>query len=472
MDDLSQAHHAATIADRRQAIVHLTFLGAANTVTGSKFLIETPSSKVLVDCGLFQGYKVLRSRNWNPLPVDPASIDCVVLTHAHLDHSGYLPLLVKNGFSGQVICTRGTRALSGLLLPDSGYLLEADARYANRRGFSKHHPALPLYTRADAIQALACLSPKPFGERIEITDDCSIRFRYAGHILGAATIDMVADGKRIVFSGDLGRYNDPLMFDPEPVHEADYLLVESTYGDRLHPDIDPQQELGSIITRTVARGGSVIIPSFAVGRAQTLLYHINAVRQRGKLPDVPVYLDSPMACSATDLFCEHAADHRLKSAQCHDAWDDVIYTRDVEHSKRLDTEPGSKIIISASGMVTGGRILHRLKRYAPDHRSTIVMAGYQAGGTRGASLLKGAEAIKIHGSYVPVRAEVVSLDMLSAHADQHELLRWLSGFKAPPRECFAVHGEAESADRFRLKIAEQFGWATRVPEHLERVELR
>ncbi len=433
--------------------------------------METERSKVLVDCGLFQGYKVLRSRNWNPLPVDPQSIDAVVLTHAHLDHSGYLPLLVKNGFAGKVICTKGTRALCRLLHPDSGYLLEADARYANRRGLSKHNPALPLYTRADALHSLKSFAPQPFGERIRVTADCSVKFRYAGHILGAATVEMEVDGERIVFSGDLGRYGDPLMFDPEPVPQADYLLVESTYGDRLHPDLSPQQELESIITRTIARGGSVIIPSFAVGRAQALLYHINALRQRGVLPDVPVYLDSPMACSATDLFCQHADDHRLSAAQCRDAWDDVIYTRDVEHSKRLDTEPGSKIIISASGMVTGGRILHRLKRYAPDHRSTIVMAGYQAGGTRGAALLRGAEAIKIHGQYVPVRAEVVSLDMLSAHADQHELLRWLSGFTQPPKECFVVHGEAQSADQFRLKIAEQFGWTARVPEHRERVEL-
>ena len=453
-------------------MVHLTFLGAADTVTGSKFLVETENSKVLVDCGLFQGYKVLRSRNRNPLPFDPATLDAVVLTHAHLDHSGYLPLLVKDGFAGRVICTHATRALCGILLPDSGYLLEADARYANRRGFSKHTPALPLYTRADAMHSLEYFSTKPFGERIDVTSDCSVLFRYAGHILGAATVDMVVDGRRIVFSGDLGRYNDPLMFDPEPVAEADYLLVESTYGDRLHPDTAPQQALESIINRTISRGGSVIIPSFAVGRAQALLYHINALRQRGKLPDVPVYLDSPMACSATDLFCKHAADHRLSAAKCRDAWDKVIYTRDVEQSKQLDTEPGSKIIISASGMVTGGRILHRLKRYAPDHRSSIVMAGYQAGGTRGAALLNGAEAIKIHGEYVRVRAEVVSLDMLSAHGDQQELLRWLGGFRVAPRECFVIHGEAESADRFRLKITEQFGWKSRVPEHLERVELR
>ena len=449
----------------------MRFLGAADTVTGSKFLVETPRSTILVDCGLFQGYKVLRSRNRNPLPIDPARIDAVVLTHAHLDHSGYLPLLVKNGFAGKVFCTRGTRALCGLLLPDSGHLLEADARYANRRGLSKHDPALPLYTRADALRSLKAFAPQPVGEHIEVTSDCSITYRYAGHILGAATVDMVVNGTRIVFSGDLGRYGDPLMFDPEPVEQADYLLIESTYGDRLHPDLSPQQELANIITRTVKRGGSVVIPSFAIGRAQALLYHINAIRQSGQVPDVPVYLDSPMACSATDLFCQHSEDHRLTSAQCRDAWDDVIYTREVEHSKRLDTEPGSKIIISASGMVTGGRILHRLKRYAPDRRSTIVMAGYQAGGTRGASLLKGAEAIKIHGDYVPVRAEVVSLDMLSAHADQRELLRWLSGFKSAPKECFVVHGEAESADRFRLKIAEQFGWKVRVPEHLERVQL-
>lgn len=395
----------------------------------------------------------------------------MVLTHAHLDHSGYLPLLVKNGFSGKVICTKGTRALCGLLLPDSGYLLEADARYANRRGFSKHNPALPLYTKADALRALRSLSPIKFNERIEVSDDCSIRFRHAGHILGAATIDMMADGTRIAFSGDIGRYSDPLMFDPEPIPKADYVLVESTYGDRLHPGVAPQQELERIINRTVNRGGSVIIPSFAVGRAQALLYHINEIRKKGLLPDVPVYLDSPMACSATDLFCEHADDHRLSPAQCRDAWDEVIYTREVEASKRLDIATGPKIIISASGMVTGGRILHRLKRYAPDHRSTIVMAGFQAGGTRGAALLRGDDTIKIHGEFVPVRAEVVALDMLSAHADQHELLRWLGGFQSPPKECFIVHGEAESADRFRRKIAEQLGWNARVPEHLEHVEL-
>lgn len=434
-------------------------------------MVETPSSRILVDCGLFQGYKVLRARNRQPLPVDPSTIDTVVLTHAHLDHSGYLPLLIKNGFAGKVICTAGTRALCGLLLPDSGYLQEADARYANRRGFSKHHPALPLYTRADAIHALGSLSPVAFGERIAIGSDCSIQFRHAGHILGAANIDMMAAGKRIAFSGDIGRYSDPLMFDPEPIQEADYVLVESTYGDRLHPDLDPQQELERIINRTVSRGGSVIIPSFAVGRAQALLYHINEIRRKGAIPDVPVYLDSPMACSATDLFCEHVDDHRLSAAQCRDAWDEVIYTREVEDSKRLDTEPGAKIIISASGMVTGGRILHRLKRYAPDHRSTIVMAGYQAGGTRGAALLRGADTIKIHGQFVPVRAEVVELDMLSAHADQHELLRWLGAFESVPSECFVVHGEANSADFFRRKITEQMGWSARVPEHLESVEL-
>ncbi|MEL6878783.1 MAG: MBL fold metallo-hydrolase [Pseudomonadota bacterium] len=433
--------------------------------------METSSSRILVDCGLFQGYKVLRARNRHPLPFDPASIDTVVLTHAHLDHSGYLPLLVKNGFAGRVICTEGTRSLCGLLWPDSGYLQEADARYANRRGFSKHKPALPLYTKADAQRALKSLSPMPFGERIPIADDCSIRFRYAGHILGAATVDLIADGKRIVFSGDLGRYGDPLMFDPEPVPQADYLLVESTYGDRLHPDIAPQQVLEEIIERTANRGGSVIIPSFAIGRAQSLLYHIEAIRRRGRISDVPVYLDSPMAISATELFCQHTDDHRLSTAQCRDAWDDVIYTREVEDSKRLDTISGPKIIISASGMVTGGRILHRLKHYAPDHRSTIVMAGYQAGGTRGASLLGGAEAIKIHGDYVPVRAEVVELDMLSAHADQHELMRWLGGFETKPKECFVVHGEAQAADRFRLKITEELGWKARVPEHQERVEL-
>nr|WP_247713456.1 MBL fold metallo-hydrolase [Qipengyuania polymorpha] len=449
----------------------MTFLGAADTVTGSRFLFETSRSRVLVDCGLFQGLKVLRSRNRKPLPVDPASIDAVVLTHAHLDHSGYLPVLVNNGFDGPVFCTEGTRALCGLLLPDSGYLQEADARYAANRGFSRHDPPLPLYTRKDALASLETLVPHPFKQRIDITPDCWITFHRAGHILGAAIVELVADGTRIVISGDLGRYDDPLMFDPEPLRAADHLLVESTYGDRLHPDLSAQDELERIIRRTVARGGSVIIPSFAVGRAQSLLYHIDAIRKRGALPDVPVYLDSPMACSATDIFCKHPDDHRLTAEQCRDAWDDVIYTREVEHSKRLDTEPGSKIIISASGMVTGGRILHRLKRYGPDRRSTIVLAGYQAAGTRGAALRDGAETVKIHGQQVPIRAEVVSLDMLSAHADQHDLLRWLGGFQSPPGECFVVHGEAGAADRLRFEIAQTYGWNARVPEHGETVRL-
>ena len=449
----------------------ITFLGGTGTVTGSKYLIETGEHRVLVDCGLFQGYKLLRERNWAPFPIRPDTIDAVVLTHAHLDHSGYLPLLVKNGFSGPIISTHATLKLCELLLPDSGHLMEADARYANKRGFSKHKPALPLYDQNDAQRSLGSFRTHGFRETIEVTKDCTAMFRPAGHILGAATVELDCGGTRIVFSGDLGRYNDAMMVDPEPVPRTDYLIVESTYGNRRHDPTDPEEALEEVINRTVRRGGSVIIPAFAVGRAQSLLYHLSQLRKRGRLTNVPVFLDSPMAINATELLHSHLGEHRLTPEECEEACGIATYTRDVEASKQLDRDSMPKIIISASGMVTGGRILHHLKHYAPDHRSTILLAGFQAGGTRGAALKAGAHELKIHGEFVPVRAEVASLDMFSAHADRDELLRWLGGFVAPPRMTFVTHGELESSDAFRHSIKEKLGWNARVPEHGERVEL-
>jgi metallo-beta-lactamase family protein len=451
--------------------LNLTFLGGTGTVTGSKYLLETAEHRILVDCGLFQGYKLLRERNWAPFPIKPSDIDAVVLTHAHLDHSGYLPLLVKNGFSGPIISTHATLKLCELLLPDSGHLMEADARYANKRGFSKHKPALPLYDQNDAQRSLGSFRTHGFNETVQVTKDCTAMFRPAGHILGAASVEIDSGGTRIVFSGDLGRYNDAMMVDPEPVPRADYLIVESTYGNRRHDQTDPEEALEDVINRTVRRGGSVIIPAFAVGRAQSLLYHLSQLRKRGRLTNVPVFLDSPMAINATKLLHGHLGEHRLTAEECEEACGIATYTRDVEASKQIDRDSMPKIVISASGMVTGGRILHHLKHYAPDHRNTILLAGFQAGGTRGAALRDGAKEVKIHGEYVPVRAEVASLDMFSAHADREELMRWLGGFEAPPRMTFVTHGELEASDTFRRSIADELVWKARVPEHGERVDL-
>ena len=449
----------------------ITFLGGAGTVTGSKYLINTGSHRILVDCGLFQGYKLLRERNWAPFPVEPSDIDAVVLTHAHLDHSGYLPLLVKNGFSGPIISTHATLKLCGLILLDSGHLMEADARYANKRGFSKHKPALPLYDKSDAERSLGSFRTHGFNEAVEVTKDCTAMFRPAGHILGAATVELDCGGTRVVFSGDLGRYNDAMMVDPEPVARADYLIVESTYGNRRHDATEPEEALEEVINRTVRRGGSIIIPAFAVGRAQSLLFHLSRLKKRGRLTNIPVFLDSPMAINATDLLHSHIGEHRLTKEECEEACGIATYTRDVEASKQIDRESMPKIVISASGMLTGGRILHHLKHYGPDHRNTILLAGFQAGGTRGAALRDGARELKIHGQLVPIRAEVVSLDMFSAHADRDELLRWLGGFEAAPRMTFVTHGELEASDTFRHCIQEKLGWNARVPEHGERVDL-
>ena len=449
----------------------LRFLGGAGTVTGSKYLIETGAHRVLVDCGLFQGYKQLRERNWAPFPVPPSSIDAVVLTHAHLDHSGYLPALVRDGFKGPIISTHASLRLCELLLPDSAHLMEADAQYANRKGFSRHKPARPLYEGPDARAALTAFSTRPFLETVKVVEGCNAIFRPAGHILGAATVELNCGGVRLVFSGDLGRYGSATMVDPEPVAHADYLVVESTYGNRRHDQTSPEEALEEVVGRTVRRGGTVVIPAFAVGRAQSLLFHLSQLRKRGRLADVPVFLDSPMAVNASSIFCDHLGEHRLTEEQCRESCGLATYVRETEESKALTNNPMPKIIISASGMATGGRILHHLKRFAPDRRNTILLAGFQAGGTRGAALKAGAKELKIHGEYIPVRAEVASLDMFSAHADRDELLRWLGGFEAAPKTTFVVHGEPAASDEFRHCIAEKLGWNARVPEHGERVEL-
>ena len=451
--------------------LQLTFLGGVGTVTGSKYLVDTGEARLLVDCGLFQGFKQLRLRNWKDLPVDPASIDAVVLTHAHIDHSGYLPVLVKQGFKGRIHCTDPTYDLCTILLPDSGYLQEREAERANKYGYSKHKPALPLYGQRDAQRTLDQFDTSPFDTPVSVGKGVSATFRQAGHILGAAIVELQAGKTKIVFSGDLGRPNDPIMHDPAIIRQADYLLVESTYGNRLHGQRDPQDDLAEIINRTAKRGGTVLIPSFAVGRAQTLLYHIYQLKIASRIPDLPVYLDSPMAIDATEIFCKHSAVHKLSKQQSRDACHIAKYIHEGEDSKALDLDTMPKIIIAASGMATGGRVLHHLKYFGPDARNTILFAGFQAGGTRGAAMVAGADKIKIFGEYHDVRAEVANLHMLSAHADADEIMGWLGGFETPPRQTFIVHGEPEATDTLRHRIEEELGWPVIVPEQNETRDL-
>ena len=453
-------------------MLNLRFLGGTGTVTGSKYLLENGKARILFDCGLFQGYKVLRLRNWAPAPVAPGKLAAVVLTHAHLDHSGYLPLLSKKGFRGPVFCTQATASLCGILLPDSGHLQEQDAKFANRHRFSRHHPALPLYTEQDAESCLKQFRPVRFNDAITLPGGARLTFVRAGHILGAASVIVEWEGRRIVFSGDIGRYDDPLMPDPVTPDTADYVVMESTYGDRRHEGGDPEEALRSIIARTVHRGGTVVIPAFAVGRAQSLIYHLARLKQSGRVPTLlPVFLDSPMAIDATDIFRRHSADHRLTPDQIKALEGDVHYTRTSAESKTLSANPLPKVIISASGMATGGRVLHHLRHYAPDPKNSIVFAGFQAGGTRGAALVAGAGTIKMFGEQVPVRAEVHNLSMLSAHADRDELLRWARDFRSPPRQTFIVHGEPQASDSLRLSLEEALGWNAKVPDHLEQVAL-
>lgn len=449
----------------------IQFLGATGTVTGSKYLVHLAGKKILVDCGLFQGYKQLRLRNWGQFPIDPKSIDAVVLTHAHLDHSGYLPLLVKYGYKGPIFCTPATADLCAILLPDSGHLQEEDARYANNRGFSKHHPALPLYTEKEAESCLSQLSPVDLNRTENIKPDIDLRLLQGGHILGAAMVEVRSEGKTLLFSGDLGRPNDLVMKPPALVEHADYLVIESTYGNRQHDARDPLDTLADYITRTVERQGVVIIPAFAVGRAQTLLYAIHLLKLARRIPDVPVYLNSPMAVDATNIYHRHQTEHRLTVEQCKAMCNVAKFVNGVEESKSLNSRRGPMILISASGMLTGGRVLHHLKAFAPDPRNTILLSGFQAGGTRGAALAGGAETVKIHGEQVSVKAEIGVLHNLSAHADSTEMLEWLSHFSRPPRQTFITHGEPAAADALRLSIEEKLKWQCHVPEYLDSASL-
>ncbi len=451
--------------------MEIEFLGATGTVTGSKYLVHAGEKKILVDCGLFQGFKQLRLRNWAPLPINPAEVDMVVLTHAHLDHSGYLPILIRDGFTGKILCTSATRDLCEVLLPDSGRLQEEEARFANRHGFSKHSPALPLYTEQQAQASLAQFVPIALGSDVDIGGGLSLRLSPAGHLLGAATVRLCHGGQSIVFSGDLGRPSDLILVPPARIEQADYLVVESTYGNRRHDPSDPKDILEQVLNRTFDRGGVVVIPSFAVGRAQTLMYLIHLLKAAGRIPDVPVFLNSPMAINATRIFHNHRGEHRLSPPECEAMCTAAKIVNSPEESKRLNQRSGPMILIAGSGMATGGRVVHHLKAFAPDARNTVLFAGYQAGGTRGAAMVGGTDVIKIHGEYVPVRAEVASIDNLSGHADYAEILDWLRLSEISPREVFVTHGEADAADAMRRHIAESLGWNARVPEYLERVIL-
>jgi len=461
----------------------LSFYGATGTVTGSRFLLEHDGFKLLVDCGLFQGLKELRLRNWSQPPFDPSKIDLVALTHAHLDHTGYLPRLVRLGYRGRVLATSATCDLCGILLPDSGHLQEEDARFANKRGYSKHRPALPLYTEEEARDALGYLRPVAFDRPLRVREDIELRFRVAGHILGAAFVEVrlrESDGrtKVILFSGDLGRPRQPILPDPKPLPECDVLLVESTYGDRDHPREDPKDRLVDIVRRTVERGGSVVIPSFAVGRTTMLLYLLRELQLENRLPvDVPIHVDSPMAIHAIRTLMRHEEAYDSEMRLSVENGDDPLGLRHVhldarvEDSKALNDLKYPAIIISASGMATGGRILHHLAYRLGDPRTTVLFVGYQAVGTRGRALQDGARQVRIHGKDVEVRARIDTLDGLSAHADRGEVLDWLAAAERPPKEIYLVHGEPEAREALASRIEERTGLRPRQPSYLERAEL-
>ena len=445
----------------------LQFLGATHTVTGSKYLIKLADKNILIDCGLFQGLKELRLKNWSPLPIDAATIDAVILTHAHIDHTGYLPLLVKNGFTGPIYCSNATADLCKILLPDSAYLQEEEARHANRHLTSKHKPALPLYTVEDALHALEQFQTVAFNTIKSLDQETTFEFYPAGHILGASFVAFKNKGVSALFSGDVGRLNDPIMQAPSPILNSDYIVLESTYGDRAHSQKDPLEELEKVVNETAKRGGSLLIPAFAVGRAQSILYFLYQLKHQNRIPNLPIFLDSPMAINATELFYRYADQHRLPKDLAREICDSATYVRTQDESKALNEKTFPKIIISASGMATGGRVLHHLIQLAPDARNSIVFAGYQAAGTRGNALTHGKKEIKIFGQIVPINAEVRILDNLSAHADYQELLHWLSGLTQAPKKIFLTHGEEHAALEFQKKIEEEFGWNCIVPKYLQ-----
>jgi metallo-beta-lactamase family protein len=442
----------------------LGFFGAAGTVTGSRYLLEQGGTRVLVDCGLFQGYKKLRERNWREPGFEPAGLSAVVLTHAHLDHSGYLPRLCESGFRGPVYCTEGTRDLLRILLPDSGFLQEEEAKHAARFGYSRHATPEPLYTRQQAERCLERLQPVAFARTFSVARDVSATFTRAGHIVGSACAALESGGIRLTFSGDVGRPLDPIMNPPEALSDTDYLVIESTYGDRRHPAEDANELIAGIVNRTVEKAGVLVIPAFAVGRAQHLLHILDVLKRAHRIPALPVFLDSPMAIDATQVFRAHEEEHRLTREECRSMFELTTFSKTSDDSKAIDAASGPMIIISASGMATGGRVLHHLARFLPDARNTVLLVGYQGSGTRGRSLVDGCDELKIHGRYVPVRAKIIQAQTLSAHADYAELCAWLSGSKLSPKRVFVTHGEPSASDALRRRLKDSFAWDCVVPD--------
>jgi metallo-beta-lactamase family protein len=458
----------------------LTFLGAAGCVTGSKYLVEANGKRLLVDCGLFQGTKELRQRNWDMLPESAATIDWVVLTHAHLDHTGWLPRLLQQGFKGPIYSNAATRELCGILLPDSGHIQEEDAEYAQRKGYSSHKPALPLYTEADARQALTKFTENPRTGVFAISPEFSVRQHDAGHILGSASLELTISeaGRKtvVLFSGDIGRYDQPILKDPEPPPPADILLCETTYGDRDHPSDPTYEELVGVVNRVVKRGGVMVLPAFAVGRTQQLMYVLRQLEDAGRIPRLPVYVDSPMAINVTSLYLAHHEDHDLEFDK-EEASGDPLNMRTVhltplaQDSKKINDVHNPCIIISASGMATGGRVLHHLSQRLPDPKNAILLAGFQAEGTLGRALLEGAKSVRIYGENVGVGAEIVDLKQFSAHAGQSELLRWISGFATPPKQTYLVHGEPAAAAAFQKVLTARPGWRATVAQYRQTIDL-
>jgi metallo-beta-lactamase family protein len=455
----------------------ITFLGAAGTVTGSKYLVEAEGKRLLVDCGLFEGSRELKQRNWDRLTVEPATIDWLLLTHAHIDHTGYVPRLVRDGFRGPIYANAATHELCTLLLADSAHLQEEDARYAAKKGYSRHKPPLPLYTVPEAQAALQQFRDVPSNDAFTISPQFSVRPHDAGHILGATWLEVtITEGGKqtlVVFSGDIGRYNQPILKDPELPTRADFLLCESTYGDREHEAGSVADALADVINGTAKRGGAVVIPAFAVDRTQLLLYYLHALEKQQRIPHLPIYVDSPMAINITEMYVRHKADHDLKPQTDGDPMNiqEVHMTCTVEESKKINDVSTPCIIISASGMITGGRVLHHLARRLPDSRSSVLLVGYQAEGSGGRALQDGAKYLRIHGEEVEVRAQVIELGQLSAHAGKSELLRWVSGIEAPPRRTFMVHGETSGLTSLRDAIVSQHGWAVTIPDYLQSVDL-
>lgn len=459
--------------------VRVKFLGGAGTVTGSKYLFTVGDFRFMLDCGLFQGLKPLRLRNWDSFPVDVTTIDAVVVSHAHIDHTGYLPKLVKDGFKGPVYCTAPTADLMEIMLLDSAKLQEEEAEYAQRKGFSKHAHPEPLYTAEDAQRTFAHFKTGGYGETIKIHDNIDVVFRDAGHLLGSAIVEFRIKGKSqsktIVFSGDLGRYQQAMLAPPAAIEHADILLVESTYGNKANPFDDPADDLTRIVNEAFARGGVLVIPAFAVGRTQTLLLYLRRLMQEDAIPDVPVYIDSPMAISATYLFYKYPTYHKMGTVS-KDLAEEIetnmmVMVKSSGHSKTLNDLKSRAIIISSSGMMTGGRVLHHMFHRLRREQDTFLIAGYQAEGTRGRSLLDGQPDIKIFGESVPVRCKVEYISSMSGHADKEELLQWLGGFRDKPKLTFAVHGEAPDIGIYAQSIRDRLGWKVIVPEYLESFSL-